>query len=125
MFVDKVAECLNFVEASALLNGIESHQTRQLDFTHDQLERRFDLILAADIVYEPNDYEPLASFLDLHLASGGAIWLTESLRADAKTMLATMAERGFVDETEACWVQENGRRERTWLHRLERESPGA
>ncbi len=120
VFADKIPECLDFVSASAARASIDNYETRVLDFTCDSLDRRFDLILAADIVYEPADYEPLVSFLDRHLNDNGSIWLTETLRADAKLMLASLAARGFSDQCEASWVLEEGRRERTWLHRLRR-----
>ena len=63
---------------------------------------------------------PLVSFLDEHLSPDGEILLTESLRADAKLFLATLCAQGFEDSVSASWVEEDGQRERTWLHRLKR-----
>ncbi len=120
MFADYLEQPLAFAHASAELNGLAGFQTRKTDFTRDKLDRRFDLILAADIVYDPAHYEPLALFLDGHLATGGAIWLTESLRADARDFIDLMRQRGFSDEKSATWVMEDGKAERTWIHVLER-----
>ncbi len=122
VFADYAPECLPFAQANAHDAGMTDYEVLALDFTRDTLAERFDVILAADIVYDPAHYEPLARFLDLHLAEGGVIWLTESLRADARRFLAGMAEAGYEDECVACWVMEDGRRERTWLHRLTRRS---
>ena len=74
----------------------------------------------ADIVYDPAHYAPLALYLDRSLAADGTILLTESLRADASVFLEGLLEHGFADEKRALWVMENGRRERTWLHTLQR-----
>jgi predicted nicotinamide N-methyase len=119
-FCDSVGESLEFARASAEANGLSDFQTIRADFTRDALGRRFDMILAADIVYDPAAYDALAEFLDAHLDHGGTIVLTESLRADAGVFLAKMRSLGFKDGKQALWVSEEGRRERTWLHRLER-----
>jgi len=120
VLTDYVAEALAFARANAELHGLASFETRIVDFTRDHLDARFDLVIAADVVYEPKSYEPLVDFLLAHTASGGMVLLTESLRADAKRVLAMLVERGFSLETEAAWVPEDGKLERTWLHALSR-----
>jgi len=121
MFSDYVPAALEFARANAELNGLRSYETRLIDFTRGRLGRRFDLVVAADVVYEPRSYEPLVAFLDEHVvAGGGRVLLTESLRADAKRVLAMLTERGFALETTTVWVPEAGKLERTWLHTLER-----
>lgn len=123
-FSDYIPECMDFVCASAETHGLTSYECRVADFTRDNLGARYDLILAADIVYDPAHYQPLAAFLEAHLADGGTILLTESLRADAKNFLTMMLELGFIDDCSAAWVDEDGQRERTWTHRLRRKPGG-
>jgi predicted nicotinamide N-methyase len=118
VFADYARECLPFVRASLEAHGCRKAEVRHLDFTREHLEERFDLIVAADIVYDPAAYEPLAAFLAAHLAEDGEILLTESLRADARNFLATLKAKGFEDEVTACWVEEDGAPQRTWIHRL-------
>lgn len=122
VFGDYLDAPLDFVRASLADSGLAG-DVRRTDFTlpasADDGEP-FDGILAADIVYDPAHYAPLADFLDRRLAPGGTILLTESLRADATVFLAGMATRGFRDDRQALWVMEDGRRERTWLHVLAR-----
>ena len=118
LFCDLAEQCLPIVEASAVANGLKSFDVRCIDFTRDTLGTKFSLITAADVVYDPAAYAPLADFITLHSAEGGKVLVTESLRADAKVFLALLAERGFVGRAEAVWVHEDGRRERTWLHTL-------
>ena len=121
LFADLAEPCLAFAAANARLHGLTSFETRRVDFTRDRLATTFDVILAADVVYDPAAYGPLADFLEGHLAPGGLILVTESLRADARVFLQRMAQRGFRDHTRATWLDEDGRRERTWLHRLEHD----
>jgi predicted nicotinamide N-methyase len=120
-FADYLEEPLDFVRASLERIPHRECSVRRIDFTAaDDTEERFDLILAADIVYDPAHYAPLAGFLDRHLGAGGTILLTESLRADAGVFLAGLAARGISGPRRALWVKEDGRSERTWLHELRR-----
>lgn len=120
-FGDYLEAPMEFVRATLERLELSRCHARGIDFTNPADDgRRFDLILAADIVYDPAHYAPLAAYLDLHLASGGTILLTESLRADATVFLEGLLARGFADEKGALWVMEDGRRERTWLHALKR-----
>lgn len=125
-FGDYLEDPLEFVRATLARSGIGSCDVRRIDFT-DRVDDgcRYDLILAADVVYDPAHYEPLGDFLDRHLATGGRILLTESLRADATVFLEGMARRGFHDRKRPLWVAEDGRRERTWLHELTRNGEPA
>lgn len=119
-FADNVAAALEFACANARLHGTRDHEIRLTDFTRDRLERRFDWILAADVVYDPADYAGLATFLDVHLNEHGTLLLTESLRADARSVIEMLAGRGIRGTCEAIWILEDGRAERTWLHVLTR-----
>jgi predicted nicotinamide N-methyase len=119
-FGDYLDEPLAFVRATLERGTVSVCDVRRIDFTSDDEHGRFDLILAADIVYDPAHYAPLASFLDRSLSREGTILLTESLRADASVFLEGLLAQGFVDEKRALWVMEDGRRERTWLHALTR-----
>lgn len=51
---------------------------------------RFDVVLAADCLYETRDIEPLRTAIDMLVAPGGALWLSEPGRKPAKTFLQGM-----------------------------------
>jgi predicted nicotinamide N-methyase len=124
LFADYMDDALAFARASAIHHGLERFETRNVDFTTASLKETFDLILAADIVYQPDDYGPLVDFLDAHLADSGELLLTESLRADAKKVVGALEERGMRRTTAAVWIPEQGKLERTWVHRFVRDSRG-
>ena len=121
-FTDYSDEALAFVEASARHNGLTGWTARNCDFTRDGLDKSFDWVLAADVVYEPDAYQPLVSFLDTHLADTGTLLLTETLRADAQRVVDGLIERGLQHEKQALWIEEYGKPERTWLHTFRRRS---
>jgi predicted nicotinamide N-methyase len=120
VFADIAEEALAFAAANADLHRLKRYRTLRLDFTRARLDGRFDLVLAADVVYDPAHYASLVRFLDAHLAEDGAILLTESLRADARQVIAALTRSGFESASRAVWVDEDGRAERTWLHTLRR-----
>jgi predicted nicotinamide N-methyase len=121
LFSDYVPEALEFARANAEHHALPNYDARLVDFTSDRLEERFDVVVAADVVYEPESYEPLVRFLCEHTAPHGRILLTETLRADAQRVLRALEASGFDRTTRAVWVPEEGKRERTWLHELHRD----
>ena len=123
-FGDYLEEPLEFVRATIARAALVRCKVLAIDFTSAQDDgSRYDFILAADIVYDPAHYSPLAAYLERHLAPGGTVLLTESLRADAAVFIEGMLARGFSDRRAALWVVEDGRRERTWMHELRRSAP--
>ncbi|MFN7954615.1 MAG: methyltransferase domain-containing protein [bacterium] len=119
-FADLRPESLAFAAASARANGLVGWRTVLLDFTRDTLDRRFDLVLAADVVYDPLQHEALAAFLDRHVASDGAAWVTDRLYVATDAFFVRLRERGFRDAVEDLTVPEMGEAMRTRLHRLTR-----
>jgi predicted nicotinamide N-methyase len=119
-FTDYIDDALVFAEENARTHRLRDFEVVRADFTRDRLERRFDWILAADVVYDPADYDSLVAFLDAHLAPDATLLLTESLRADAGIVIERLAALGIRGPREGLWLREEGRAERTWLHVLAR-----
>ncbi len=85
----------------------------------------FDLLLAADVLYERDDLEPLLSLVPRLLSPTGAFWLAEPGRSVARTFVATLQERGWHDaETiyERAWPP-FGDTVRVAVHRLTPPAP--
>lgn len=57
------------------------------------------LVLAADVLYEPEDIEPLVELLGSTLDSGGMFWLAEPGRTTSTRFVALAHERGWHAET--------------------------
>jgi len=120
-FADNISAALEFAAANARLHRLHAFDTACIDFTAAKRIDAFDLIAAADIVYDPATYAALCDFLASHLAAGGTLLLTESLRADAREVIEMLARRGIAGPCDAVWIVEEGRAERTWLHTLTRK----
>jgi predicted nicotinamide N-methyase len=108
--VDRVPAALEFAAASAERNRLAPRvRCVLLDFMNEKLDADFDLILAAELVYDPQSYRPLCDFLDRHLCHGGEIHLTDAFRSDAVSFFTELRSRGFEGRREARREWEDGR----------------
>lgn len=65
------------------------------DWRHPFLRARFDLIAAADVLYEPRWVAPVLSFVQAHLAPGGTACIADPKRASWHPFLSEARRRGF------------------------------
>jgi predicted nicotinamide N-methyase len=108
-FADRESAALEFVRASAERNRLERVRCLPLDFTRESLDGDFDVILGAEVVYDPESYLPLADFLDRHLRPDGLLHLTDAFRADAQRFFAELERRGFAGTRRPWREWEDGR----------------
>lgn len=135
LVTDYAPEALALCEHNALRNGITAPRGLRVNW-RDPAEVRslslagpFSVVLAADVLYERRDVEPLISLIELVVSIDGELWLAEPGRAPALSFLATMHERGWEIGTERCegpWPdpEDNHKGVIVALHRL-RRSGGA
>lgn len=76
-------DALDFVRESARRNEIALPETRYLDWRERYPELQFDRIVAAEVLYEKRNLEPIAAFIAAHLAPGGLAVLCDRNRATA------------------------------------------
>ncbi len=83
----------------------------------------FDLVIAADVLYEPRNAAPLAALVPRVCAPSGSVVIADPRRPDARAFLDTMAATGWRVRTDT--IEYSGRRDETGsrihLHHL---SPG-
>ncbi len=91
-FADLEPDALLFARLNSLPYA-ERVRARRLDWRHDRLSERFDLILGADILYERSQWEWLETFWLGHLACGGRVLLGEPGRQTGEQFLAWIANR--------------------------------
>jgi predicted nicotinamide N-methyase len=65
-------------------------------------EETFPVVLAADVLYERRDIEPLLALTERVVAPGGDLWLAEPNRVPALLVVETLKTRGWAYETERC-----------------------
>lgn len=85
----------------------------------------FDLVVAADVLYEPRNAEPLAALLPVLVGGAGEAWVADPRRPDARPFLDALAGAGWSVATSE--VPFEGRLDETGpivhLHRLRPPGP--
>ncbi len=85
---------LDFCLHNAGLNGIDI-VARPFDWSTGQLPDTFELILAADVLYEQRNHQPIAHCIRTHLTSGGAAMITDPNRAIADAFPRVAEQAGL------------------------------
>jgi predicted nicotinamide N-methyase len=121
--IDRAREAAGFVRASARLNGC-SVDVLVGDLLARPLSTRFDLILAAELLYDVPGFDRLAEALTALLAPEGSLWMADARRVDTTSFYAALARRGLTigDEGEVD-AREEGSLVRVQVREITR--PGA
>ena len=119
---DHYQAALDFTRYNALVNLGHEPRTRLLDWDTSSTEGigSFDLILAADVLYERRNVPALAALMPALLTPGGEVLLADPRRKNTPTFLERMRERGFYSSTEERLVLLEGRTVTVLVHRLQR-----
>jgi predicted nicotinamide N-methyase len=96
-FLDRIPTALAFVRASARANGLRDVDLVAADATRPPLTATFDLVLAAELLYDRASFAPLARTLACVSAQTGRVLLTDAGRTDTSGFYAALAAAGF------CW----------------------
>jgi len=80
----------------------------------------FDLVLAADVLYERRSIPALADLVPRLLAPGGEAVFADPRRKDAPQFLELMDELGLENTTESVVVDQGGRGITVLVHRFRR-----
>jgi len=121
---DHYQAALDFARYNARANlGDLELQTLLLDWLAPEtegLEEAFDLILAADVLYESRNVPALTPLIPALLAPGGEVLLADPRRKDTVTFLEKMRNKGFRSTTEEHVVSSDGRKVVILVHQLRR-----
>jgi predicted nicotinamide N-methyase len=78
----------------------------------------FDLVLAADVLYEAKNAAALADLVPKLLAPGGEAIMADPRRDESPIFLRAMEEQGFEDAAEETTVEQDTRSVKVLLHRM-------
>ena len=99
-------------------------ETALLDWFSPRLDGLgpFDLVFAADVLYERRNAPALADLVPKLLAPGGEALFADPRRPPAPSFLEAMGTRGFRVSTEVSTVEQGGRGLKVLLHRFRPKS---
>jgi predicted nicotinamide N-methyase len=102
---DYSPESLVLASANARRNTGREPRTVQMNWRDpdqallDEFPDGFPVVLAADVLYERRDIQPLLSLFDRLVALGGLLWLAEPGRPPASIFLETASRQGWTFDT--------------------------
>ena len=119
---DHYEAALDFTVHNASTNLEREPDTLLLDWRAPDIEDlgTFDLVFAADVLYERKNAAALADLVPRLLAPGGEAVFADPRRDEASVFLGAMEKLGFGDATEETTVQQGARGVKVLLYRLRR-----
>lgn len=106
---DYAPESLLLTRITALRHGGVEPNTMQLNWRQPAAEllashpTGYPVVLAADVLYERRDIQPLLDLFDRIVAPGGVLWLAEPGRPPASIFLETASRQGW-SFTSSTWA---------------------
>lgn len=92
-------DALAFTRENGRLNDVGDIRTRLLDWRHPSLLQRFDRILAADVLYEVRNHQPVIDLVRQLLSGEGVALVVDPDRKAARTFEDTLAHAGLEWQT--------------------------
>jgi predicted nicotinamide N-methyase len=119
---DYYAAALDFTRHNARQNGLPEPETVLLDWHDGPGAGAFDLVIAADVMYEERSTRSLARLLPGLLKPGGEALFADPGRRYEPLFRELMQENGFLFETEETTVEVEGldRGVTVLVHRIRR-----
>jgi predicted nicotinamide N-methyase len=91
---------LAFARHNARHNACAQVRFRCMDWRRPALRRRYDYLLASDVIYEARNFAPLVVILQRYLARGGTAVFSEPGRVNAVPFFALVRQYGLTCKTE-------------------------
>ena len=108
LLVDRVRAPLVYARASAAANGLTTVETAVTDVTSPALRGQFDLVLAAELLYERVAFRALADAMAVVLAPRGIGLLTDAGRIDTADFYPALEAAGLHWEVREVTAREEG-----------------
>lgn len=113
---------LDFVTHNALINTGRGTKTMRLDWHKPSSENlgRFDVVMAADVLYEKRNVSSLVELIPGLLKPDGEVLIADPRRKDTLDFLEEMRTLGFQYKPESIYVNQLGREIEVLIHRMRR-----
>jgi len=108
VFVDRERAPLAFVGESARANGVRDARLVVADFAALPFGPVFDVVLAAEVLYDRGAFGTLARTLAGLVRPGGRVLLTDGGRIDTRDFYPALAAAGFAWRARTVRVAEEG-----------------
>jgi predicted nicotinamide N-methyase len=119
---DHYEAALDFTAYNARANLDQEPEVSALDWRQQDITGTgtFDLVLAADVLYERKNAVALADLVPRLLAPGGEAIFADPRRDEGPVFFGAMKGQGYKDATEEITIEQPARGVKVLLHRLRR-----
>ncbi|RKU10977.1 hypothetical protein C6501_13345 [Candidatus Poribacteria bacterium] len=104
VFTDFEHDALLFAKHNAQLNSVDSATFVQMDWSAPCFHCKFDVILASDVIYEEQNWQPILCLLQSLLIDDGIAIFSEPNRKNADGFFECIRENGFDFEKSTCTI---------------------
>lgn len=104
IFTDFEHDALLFALHNSQQNSIDSATFVQMDWNAPCFQSKFDVILASDVVYEEQNWEPILDLLQTLLAPHGTAFFSEPNRKNAGGFFECLTESEFTFQKSTCSI---------------------
>ncbi len=104
VFTDFEHDALQFALHNSQQNGIDFAVFVQMDWNAPCFQSKFDVILASDVIYEEQNWQPILGLLQNLLTTDGIAIFSEPNRKNADGFLKCIRENGFTFEKSTCSI---------------------
>lgn len=113
---------LDFAQHNARANTGRELETRHLDWHSPDIGEfgQFDLVLAADVLYEQRNVPALSDLIPNLLTPEGEALISDPRRRDTPDFHKAMKERGFKLSTQSTSVRQGEKEIEVLIHRFQR-----
>ena len=108
VFVDRESLPLAFVAESARANGVAPVRCVVADFTTPPFRASFDLVLAAEVLYDRAGFGDLAAALAMLAGERGRVLLADGHRIDTREFYPALEAAGLRWQAKMVRVEEEG-----------------
>ncbi|MDE0314265.1 MAG: methyltransferase domain-containing protein [Candidatus Poribacteria bacterium] len=119
IFTDFEHDALLFAKHNAQQNGIDSAIFIQMDWNALCFQDKFDIILASDVIYEEQNWEPILSLLQNLLNPDGVAFFSEPNRKNADGFFKCIRDNGFTYKKSICSISLNQKTTRINIYKIE------
>ena len=107
VFTDFEHDALLFAKHNAELNSVDSATFIQMDWSAPCFHCKFDVILASDVIYEEQNWQPILGLLQNLLSDNGIAIFSEPNRKNADGFFECIRENGFTYQKSTCSISLN------------------
>jgi len=120
LITDYEQDALQLTAENFKLNDFKQPNLREADWRTSELNQKFEVITASDVLYEKRFFKPLLRMFKMHLAKDGKILLAEPGRSIAVPFFELLVKEKFSFKSSVEWVEQDGHDIKVTIYQIQK-----